>query len=174
MKDDPSQWQRLLQIRNGCQIPVRPIRAEDEDGIRELLRRTRGEDLRLRFFGVVKEFSHSFLAGLTQLDFTTAMAFVAFDGTGSDVVGVVRLHSDTAYERGEYAILVRSDFKGMGLGLAMMHLLIAYARREGLKEIFGYVLRENAPMLAMCRTLGFEIDAGASAPEVLDVSLKLT
>ena len=54
-----------------------------------------------------------------------------------------------------------------------MHLLIAYARREGLKEIFGYVLRENAPMLGICRKLRFEIDEGVSAPEVLDASLRL-
>jgi acetyltransferase len=101
------------------------------------------------------------------------MAFVAFGGAGSDVVGVVRIHSDSAYERGEYAILVRSDFHGVGLGMALVNLLIAYARREGLKEIFGYVLRENAAMLAICRKLGFKIDAGASAPEVLDVSLRL-
>jgi hypothetical protein len=55
-----------------------------------------------------------------------------------------------------------------------MNLLIAYPRRESLKEIFCYVLCENATMLATCRKLGFETDAGASAPEVLDVSLRLT
>ena len=101
MKDGPSRWHQLLQIRDGYRIPVRPIRAEDEGGIRELLRHTGGEDLRLRFFGVVKEFSHNFLANLTQLDYATAMAFVAFDDFGSDVIGVVRMHSDSAYERGE-------------------------------------------------------------------------
>jgi acetyltransferase len=68
--------------------------------------------------------------------------------------------------------LVRTDFKGSGLGVALMNLLIAYARREGLKEIFGYVLRENGPMLAICRGLGFEIDGGAFASEVLDISLR--
>jgi acetyltransferase len=56
----------------------------------------------------------AFLASLSQLDYGTAMAFVAFDGAGSDVVGVVRIHLDSAYEQGEYAILVRSDFHGVG------------------------------------------------------------
>jgi acetyltransferase len=49
----------------------------------------------MRFFGVVKEFSHEVLASLTALDYATAMAFVAFDAAGYDIVGVVRMHSSS-------------------------------------------------------------------------------
>ena len=63
------------------------------------------------------------------------MAFFAFDEATGELVGVVRLHSDPIYESGEYAILLRSDLKGMGLGWALMQLIIDYAKSEGLKTI---------------------------------------
>ena len=85
------------------------------------------------------------------------MAFVALDPVSKEVIGVVRLHSDSRYETAEYAILLRSDLKGKGLGWALMQLLIDYARAEGLKSLFGEVLNENTTMLAMCRELGFKV-----------------
>ena len=74
------------------------------------------------------------------------MAFVAFDEMTNEMVGVVRIHSDSIYETGEYAILLRSDLKGKGLGWALMQLIIEYARSEGLKTISGDVLKENTVM----------------------------
>ena len=61
--------------------------------------------------------------------------------------------------RAEFAVLVRSDLKGKGLGWRLMQHLIAYARAEGLKEIYGQVLAINETMLKMCGELGFEIEA---------------
>ena len=51
------------------------------------------QDLRLRFFAPMKEFTHEFIARLTQLDYARAMAFVAFDEATNELVGVVRIHS---------------------------------------------------------------------------------
>jgi len=45
------------------------------------------------------------------------------------------------------------------LGWALMQMIIEYARSEGLKIISGDVLAENTVMLAMCRSLGFEVKA---------------
>ncbi|HTM96143.1 MAG TPA: GNAT family N-acetyltransferase, partial [Croceibacterium sp.] len=98
-----------------------------------MLKHVTMHDLRLRFFAPMKEFSHEFIARLTQLDYARAMAFVAFDEASDEPVGVVRIHSDSIYESGEYAILLRSDLKGRGLGWTLMQLIIEYARSEGLK-----------------------------------------
>jgi len=46
------------------------------------------EDLRLRFFDSIKEFSH-LIAELTELDYLQAMAFVAIDEVNSEILGVV-------------------------------------------------------------------------------------
>ena len=169
----PSRWQRHVLIRDQWRILVRPIRPEDEPLIHEFLRHVSSEDLRLRFFAPIKEFSHEFIARLTQLDYARAMAFVAFDETTNEMVGVVRIHSDSIYESGEYAILLRSDLKGRGLGWALMQLIIEYAKSEGLKVISGDVLRENTVMLDMCRNLGFEVKANPTERDLCNVKLGL-
>ena len=79
------------------------------------------------------------------------MAFVAVAQNTGELLGVVRLIADPDYTRGEYAILVRSDLKGRGLGWRLMQHLIDYAKAEGLKELHGSVLAENSTMLRMCR-----------------------
>jgi len=169
----PSQWQRHLEVKDGWRVFVRPIRPEDEPAIHELLRHVTSQDLRLRFFAPMKEFTHEFIARLTQLDYARAMAFVAFDEATHELVGVVRIHSDSIYESGEYAILLRSDLKGRGLGWVLMQLIIEYAKSEGLKRISGDVLQENTVMLAMCRELGFEVKSDPVEHALCNVKLTL-
>ena len=131
------------------------------------------EDLRLRFFDSIKEFSHPFLIRLTQLDYARAMAFVAFEDTSGDILGVVRVHSNPAGNSGEYAILLRSDFKGRGLGWALMQMIIDYGKLEGLAQITGEILRENSVMLKMCRELGFEVKTNREDLGIYEVTLVL-
>jgi acetyltransferase len=169
----PTQWERHLEVKDGWRIFVRPIRPEDEPLIHDLLHHVSSEDLRLRFFAPMKEFTHDFIARLTQLDYARAMAFVAFDEAANELVGVVRVHSDSVYESGEYAILLRSDLKGRGLGWALMQLIIEYARCEGLQVISGDVLQENTVMLNMCRSLGFEVKTDPAEPDLCNVRLRL-
>ena len=169
----PSQWQRHIEAKDGWRVFVRPIRPEDEPLIHEFLRHVTSHDLRLRFFAPMKEFTHEFIARLTQLDYARAMAFVAVDETTNEVLGVVRIHSDSIYESGEYAILLRSDLKGRGLGWGLMQLIIEYAKSEGLKVIAGDVLQENTVMLEMCRNLGFEIKGDPHEHGICNVKLKL-
>jgi acetyltransferase len=168
----PSQWQRHIETRDGWRVFVRPIRPEDEPLIHDFLRHVTSQDLRLRFFAPMKEFSHEFIARLTQLDYARAMAFVAFDEATNELVGVVRIHSDSIYESREYAILLRSDLKGRGLGWALMQLIIEYAKSEGLKRISGQVLQENSAMLNMCRELGFAVRSDATDHALCDVTLE--
>jgi RimJ/RimL family protein N-acetyltransferase len=169
----PSQWQRHLVLGDGWRIFVRPIKPDDEPLIHDLLVHVSKEDLRLRFFDSIKEFSHQFIARLTQIDYAREMAFVAIDEAGDEILGVVRLYSGSSHENGEYAILLRSGLKGKGLGWALMQLIIEYAKSEGLKRIVGQILQENAVMLKMCRELGFEIKTDAEDRGLYDVTLTL-
>lgn len=170
----PASWRRQVRLRGGQGFQVRPIRPEDEEAIGAMLQKVTPEDLRLRFFAPLKTFSHAFLAHLTQLDYARAMAFVAFEDATGEVAGVVRLHADPGLEEAEYAILLRSDLKGVGLGWTLMTLIIEWARAEGLQTIRSQVLAENTRMLALCRQLGFEIttDPDDTALRVVTLSVE--
>ena len=169
----PKEWECRVALADGRRIFVRPLRPEDEAMVRAFFDRVTPEDLRLRFFAPVKDFSHAFIARLTQLDYGRAMAFAAIDEASGELLGVVRIHADANYERGEYAILLRSDLKGKGLGWELMQLIIRYARSEGLRLIEGQVLRENSVMLQMCRELGFRAEADPEDPVICMVTLPL-
>ena len=169
----PKEWERRLELSDGTRVFVRPVRPEDERMFREFLAQVKPEDLRLRFFAPIREFTHAFLARLIQIDYARAMAFVAIDEGSSTMLEVVRLHVDANYEAGEFAILIRSDLKGHGLGWHLMQLMIEYARAEGLRRIEGQVLDENATMLAMCRELRFKVTADRESPDISLVQLAI-
>jgi acetyltransferase len=62
----PKDWERDLMLDNGRRIFVRPMRPEDEDLVKEFFRHVTPEDLRLRFFAAVRDFSHPFIARLCR------------------------------------------------------------------------------------------------------------
>ncbi|GGC54001.1 bifunctional acetate--CoA ligase family protein/GNAT family N-acetyltransferase [Chelatococcus reniformis] len=169
----PKAWERTISGRSGRTFFVRPVRPEDEGLFIDFVRRVSEADVRLRFFAPIRDFNHAFMARLVQVDYARAIAFVAIDGDSGEMAGVVRLHADANHERGEYAVLIRSDLKGTGLGWELMHLIIDWARAEGIRVVEGQVLRENTAMLAMCRKLGFSIRPDVTDPSVMIVELPL-
>ncbi|WP_112663730.1 bifunctional acetate--CoA ligase family protein/GNAT family N-acetyltransferase [Microvirga flavescens] len=170
----PKEWERRFSLRDGRRIFVRPVRPEDEGEFLRFFQQITPEDLRLRFFAPVRDFNHAFLARLTQIDYARAIAFVAFDNATGDMMGAVRLLADANHETGEYAILLRSDLKGIGLGWELMRLMIEWAKVEGLHEVEGQVLRENTAMLDMCRKLGFAIRNDPNDHDLLIVTLPIS
>lgn len=169
----PREWERTLTLRGGRRVQVRPVQPDDEGLYEEFFRHVSADDMRLRFFGVVKDIGHAFIARLTQIDYGRSIALLALDDVSGALLGVVRLHCDPDHRSGEYAILVRSDCKGIGLGWALMELIVDYARKEGLSGIHGQVLRDNATMLSMCRELGFDVVEDRDDPGLVAVTLDL-
>jgi acetyltransferase len=173
----PKRLERRVAIRDGREFLVRPIRPEDEPALHEMFERQTPEDIRLRFFAPIKRMSHQMAAKLTQIDYDREMALVAVvpDERGRDeIYGVVRITADPDNTKAEYAVMVRSDMKGLGLGMLLMTEIIDYARSHGIGEVFGEVLRENTTMLAMCQELGFTRRESRDEPGVVEVSKRLS
>jgi acetyltransferase len=169
----PNQWEAHSETQSGMRVLIRPIRPADETLYGAFLEKLSAEDIRLRFLSPRKEFSHAFVARFTQIDYARAMAFVALSEDQRELLGVARLAADPDYTRAEYAVIVRSDLKGRGLGWALMHHLIRYSESEGLRDLHGDVLAANVRMLKMCRELGFDIAADPEDLSLRKVSLKL-
>jgi acetyltransferase len=169
----PNQWEAWAATDNGYRIFIRPVRPADEHLYGAFIDKLSPDDIRFRFLAPRKEFSHKAIARFTQIDYSRAMAFVALDKEQKELLGVARLAADPDYVTGEYAIIVRSDLKGTGIGWALMQHLIAYAEKEGLRELTGDVLADNHPMLEMCRSLGFQISHDPEDLSICKVRLTL-
>src|SRR3546814_17627250 len=83
---------------------------------RAFFARVSAEDLRLRFFRAVRDFSHDFIARLVQLDYSSSMALVAIDEGSGEMLGTVRLLADDNFYLGEYGIMVHPAITGADTG----------------------------------------------------------
>lgn len=171
----PVELEKTIHRRDGQALLLRPIRPEDEPALQEFNRRLDPEDVRMRFFSLIRELDHRFAARLTQLDYDRQMAFVAVDPVSAvtDIAGVVRITADPSASHAEYAVIVRSDLKGQGLGRRLMEEIIAYCRQRGIAEVWGQVLAQNRGMLGLVRKLGFTASIDPDDPAVMQVRLAL-
>src|SRR5262249_42199771 len=148
-------FETTLTLRDGSEARLRPIRPDDATLVQRLHRSLAPEDVRMRFHGTLRELSGELLMRLTQIDYDREIALIGFRAGDDTPLGVVRRHADPDNVGAEFAIVVRSDLHGLGLGRAMMQRIIAAARDRGLSRLIGSILRENAPMLRLVRELGF-------------------
>jgi RimJ/RimL family protein N-acetyltransferase len=163
--------QAHLTLRDGTPILIRRLAAEDTALYRDFLSDIIADDLRLRFFGAMRDVSHELLDKLIHYDPVCAMAFIAVDEQSQKMLGVVRLHDDTSGGTAEFAILVRSRLKDHGVGWLLMKHMIEFSKHKNLKTVQGQVLSENTTMLAMCAELGFHITDDLDDPGVKTVKL---
>jgi hypothetical protein len=98
------------------------------------------------------DLSHRFIARPTQIDYARATALVAIDQSSGEMLGVVQLHADANYDKGEYAVLVRSDLKGLGLGWRLMQIIIEYARWPAPRRSRARCCARTAPCSHVSRT----------------------
>ncbi len=144
----------------GDTLLLRPIRPEDSDEHQRFFRSLDPVDVRMRMFVQIRELQPSQLARMTQIDYDREMAFIAVRkrADGSDeTLGVVRGVADPDNDKAEFAIIIRSDLKGMGLGSILMNKLIAYFRQRGTRQIVGEALSDNRAMMELMRDLGFSL-----------------
>jgi len=172
----PRELEETVTLEDGATFLLRPIRPEDEPPLQAAFSTLSPETVRLRFFIPLRALSHELAARLTQIDYDREMALIATEpgpaGT-KPISGVVRIASDPDKERAEFAIVVRDDIAGRGLGTLLMSRITAYATACGIREIFGNVLPENEAMLALCRRLGFTLHHDIDAPDMIRVSKRL-
>ncbi len=161
---------RLL---GGEAITVRPVRPEDAQAHIAFFSRLSPQDIRYRFFSVMRELSPEQAVRLTQVDYDREMAFIGVRDATGETTGVARLACDTDGRSGEFAVIVQADMKGRGLASLLMRRLIDWGRTQGLQEIEGQILADNQPMLAFIRHLGFTVRRMADDPEVMQATLAL-
>ena len=144
----------------GRPLLLRPIKPEDGPAHVAFFDALNAEDVRLRMFVRVRELQPSQLARFTQIDYDREMAFIATrpgaDGV-DQTLGVARVVADPDNIHAEFAVTVRSDLKGHGLGRILMEKLIAYCRQRGTREIVGEALPQNTRVIRLVRKLGFEV-----------------
>lgn len=156
----PRELEEIFTLKDGRDVLLRPIKAEDEQSHIEFNNSLSQEDRYKRFFGEVGQLSHEEMAKMTQIDFDREMAFIASYRDADNnfhTLGVVRAITDPENNETEFAVVIRSDLQGQGLGKRLMLKMIDYCKNRDTKLMMGLTLPQNAGMVSLSRKLGFKV-----------------
>jgi RimJ/RimL family protein N-acetyltransferase len=162
-------------LRDGRGVRVRAMSGSDDAEILEAFGRLSADARYMRFMRVVREVDQDRLRKTLASFPEHGIGIVATVpvADGFDIVGSAILVIDKNPSKCEFAITILPEYGGAGLGRTLLGALIATAKRRGLKEMEGFVLAVNQPMLKLASRLGFSIARDPDDGSVCNCRLSL-
>ena len=163
----PRERETDVVLRDGSTVHVRPVRADDEAGIREFLAGLSDESIAFRFFG--RADLNWVTSWSLDVDYADRFALVAESGSPARIVAhaaYVRINS----ERAEVAFLVTDDWQGRGISTIMLAHLAAVAAQHEIGTFTAEVLPANHRMIDVFRQSGFPVEAH-STRDAIEIEL---
>ena len=159
----PSHLVTQLQLVDGTNIKIRPIRPEDASIEQSFIRGLSAQSKYFRFMQGLNELTQQMLVRFTQLDYNRELALIAVleNPDGETELGVARYVMNPDGESCEFALVVADKWQNKGIGSHLMSALIDAARRRGIKIMDGEILANNHNMLTLAGNLGFSIHTHA-------------
>jgi acetyltransferase len=157
-----------VRLRDGTEVTLRAIRAEDADKLQTAIRSLSRESRYSRFFSAVRELSPQWLARATHPDAKTELQLVAVIGAGleEEIIGGARYVATGMEGDCEFAVAVVDACHGRGVARLLLETLMPAAHARGFAHMEGYILATNARMLGLAKRLGFEKVKNPEDPSV--------
>jgi acetyltransferase len=154
----PAHLVSRVQLADGTEIIIRPIRPEDAEIEQAFVRGLSSEAKYFRFMNAVHELSQEMLVRFTQIDYYNEMALIAVkpDGEQEEEIAVARYVTNLDRKSCEFALVVSDRWQRNGIAYHLMHKLIQAARDSGLETMVGDVLASNTKMRELMKSLNFE------------------
>ena len=162
-----------VELFDGAEVTVRPIRADDRGQLLDGFDRLSPESRYRRFLSPATGLTAEQLVYLTDVDHHDHEALVAVDVATGSGVGVARfVRSSDDPQTAEFAVAVIDTWHGRGVGTVLLALLIDRAREEGIERFLATVLSRNRPMLDLLNEFA-RARVVESAGGVLELSIAL-
>jgi GNAT superfamily N-acetyltransferase len=141
-------------LRDGSQVRLRQGRPDDRELLLRAFERLSAESRYLRFLAPMPEMTESMMRYLLSIDHHDHEAIIALDEHDGEGVGVARyVRRRERPEVAELAVTVVDDWQGRGLGTALMDVIAARAREEGITAFAAMMLASNQPMMSLLEHL---------------------
>jgi acetyltransferase len=171
----PTHFVKKIQLNDGTDITIRPIRPEDAEMEAKFVRELSNEAKYFRFMNSFHELSQEMLVRFTQIDYHNEMALIAVktDSQGEEQIGVARYSTNVDKTSCEFALVVSDKWQSRGIAHHLMKDLMEIARDRNLETMEGQVLRENSKMLELVASLGFQVRNDAEDNTIKQVEARL-
>ena len=157
----PNKYVGKWDMKDGREVTIRPIRAEDEPMMRKFHEALSDRTVYLRYLSPMvlsQRVTHERLARMTHNDYDREIALVVegVEEGEKAVFGVARLSKMRGdHEEARFTMLVNDKFQGQGLGKELLKRLLDVAKSEKIKRVIAIISPENEAMQKLCRDLGF-------------------
>lgn len=159
-----------LTTREGVVLDVRPATEADEAALTTFFDSVSEQDRRFRFFAAGEHVSHDQLDPLLHADHFRSESYIAFDHVTGELVASGLLACDGKMDTGEVAVSVRADYRGRGVGWALLDLLAREAERRGVRRVISIESRDNHAAIEVERDKGFTPEAFEGDPTLVVLS----
>jgi ribosomal protein S18 acetylase RimI-like enzyme len=138
---------------------VRLLRAGDEALLQAFFKSHTPETIQERYGFHISEMTAERASELVNVDQTRDLAVGIFAGTGKGekIHAIGRYCLEQGGRSAEAAFVVRESMRNRGIATALMRILVAAARRRGLRALWGEVNPDNVPMQHLFRRHGFTL-----------------
>jgi acetyltransferase len=162
----PLQYVSSWTMKDGNQVTIRPIRAEDEPQMIKFHETLSDRSVYLRYFSSLslsRRVAHERLLRICFGDYDREMVLVAelTDPATAElrIIGVGRMNKFHSRNEAEVAALVSDQYQRLGLGHELLRRVVQVARDEKVAVVSAEMLPDNIAMQAVFRRLGFLIRA---------------
>ncbi|MGF1500678.1 MAG: GNAT family N-acetyltransferase [Paracoccaceae bacterium] len=164
----PRELPRIVTDRKGARLTLRHIRPDDWQALQRGYDMYSDRQKRLRMLDTVPHLTDEMAKAFATIrdpehEFCLILTPEEDDG---DMLGGARLMGAPGRDDAEFSVSIRADQQGRGLGRLALGAALEEGRARGLTRVWGIIARRNQAMLALARTLGFEI-----RPDADDLSL---
>jgi GNAT superfamily N-acetyltransferase len=150
---EPMRRVRVVTLRDGTRVRLRPIRPDDEEALVALFERLSVRTVYQRFFAPYPRLPRAWYRDFANVDYERRFGLVAerFEAEGPRLLGVAQWEPGDAPDVAELALLVEDAWQGRGLGVLLFEELLRIARSRGYRMFTADVLAENQRMLNLLR-----------------------
>ena len=159
----PTKYIKKVKLKDGTEITLRPIKPEDEYMWQEMFDSFSQETVRYRFFRIIKDTPHEMRTRYCNIDYDREMGIVAElkEKDKRRIIGVTRIVSRPGRDdEAEFALVVSDKWHRLGLGSEFIDFTIEIAKDKKLNRLYGAVLKDNVPMITLCREKKFKVTDG--------------
>lgn len=158
----PNQYVSHWTMKDGADVIIRPIRAEDEMLMRGFHASLSDRTVYMRYLSPLMlstRITHERLARMTHNDYDREIA-LAVEGENDKgeraLFGVARLSKLRGTdEEARFTMLISDRYQGKGLGKELLTRIIKIGRDEKIKHIIALISPENEAMKKLCQAVGF-------------------